>query len=70
VKIGEVWVVTRGLDGCAPTLADVLFRADVGQLLFAALGGLRGEDVVGVWTSREEALPWALAELAATTPGE
>ena len=63
VKLTELWVVT--VAGPRSTIHDVLFCTDPAGLLRQALGGLRPQDVVGIWTTREEAEPWARAELAA-----
>jgi hypothetical protein len=52
-EVGSFWVVTTPTD--VSTLGDILFEADVPKMMLQSLGGLREEQIVGFYRSREHA---------------
>lgn len=53
MKIISFWVVTR--PSKISTLRDILFKSTWRGIRLQFLGGLKSGDIVGVWTSKEEA---------------
>lgn len=52
-QVGKFWVVTK--PSKSSTLIDILFEADVAYMLLQAKGGLKAEDIEGLYKSKQEA---------------
>ena len=53
MKIDTIWVVTR--PSPVSEMVDLLFEADPGRLELQFRGGLKGKDVIGMFTTFPEA---------------
>lgn len=62
----KFWVVTKNIWGHAE-LGDVFFSCDLRSLMLQTLGGLKYEDVVGIFFNEEEAKARGEAELHKNT---
>lgn len=51
--VGKFWVVTK--PSKVSTLIDIMFEADVAYMLLQAKGGLKAEDIEGLYKSKREA---------------
>lgn len=53
-EVGRFLVVTKPADADS-TLADILFYADVFDMVLQFRGGLKGEDIVGIYSNYAKA---------------
>lgn len=61
-KITKFWVVTKATNRSG--LSDILFQKDMAGMQNQFLGGLKGSDIVGVFTTKKEAETLALKQLS------
>jgi hypothetical protein len=61
-EIGDFWVVMKG--DKISELADILFKADVFDLILQKMGGLNIPDIVGIYKKEATATKIAKNELA------
>jgi hypothetical protein len=52
-KITKFWVVTKPTK--QSTLIDILFQKDMKGMEYQFLGGLKGSEIIGTYTSKTEA---------------
>jgi hypothetical protein len=52
-KITDFWVVTKPTKNS--TLADILFSADMKRMELQFKGGLTGKEIVGTFTTKDQA---------------
>lgn len=62
MKIENFWVVTEPTKNSE--LADILFESDIKKMHLQYLGGLRTDEIIGIFSTKEEAEIIARAALA------
>ena len=66
VGLGALWIVTQPTRDSV--LEDILFQATPGRFILQALGGLRGDEVIGWFAGKDEAERVAREALAVLKP--
>ena len=61
-EIGKFWIVSNKAEGAE--LIDILWEADVFDMHLQLKGGLRGDEIVGIYKSKAKATKIAKNELA------